>query len=249
METSPFDLSGKTALVTGASGGIGSAIARTLHAHGANLVISGTRKERLEELASELGERVSVQPANLSDSNDVNSLIERASQSYDGLDILVCNAGITQDSLAIKMTEDMFDQVINVNLKASFLLNRDAIKLMMKKKWGRVINISSIVASTGNAGQANYTASKGGLESMTRSLAQEVAPRNITVNAIAPGFIDTSMTSSLPDKVKEQILNKIPAKSMGSPDDIAYATLFLASNQARYITGHILDVNGGMDMS
>lgn len=249
MTKQRFGLDGKIALVTGASGGIGSEIAKVLHQHGATVILSGTRQAVLDQLASTMGDRTHVRAANLSNTDEVTNLIPTIEKDFGTLDILICNAGITQDTLGLKMSEEMFDNVINVNLKASFLLNRDAIKVMFKKKWGRIINISSIVGSTGNPGQANYTASKAGLEGMMRSLAQEVAPRNITINAIAPGFIDTNMTANLSEKVKEQIMHKIPSKRMGSPEDIANAALYLASNEACYVTGHTLHVNGGMHMA
>lgn len=239
-----FNLEGKTALVTGASGGIGSASARILHKIGANLIISGTNLEKLETLASELGSRVEIKICDLSDFEKTEKLIDELEK----IDILVCNAGITKDTLAMRMSNEDFDKVIDINLKSSFILNRSAVKKMIKNRWGRIINISSVVAVSGNAGQSNYCASKAGLIGMTKSLALEVASRNITVNSIAPGFIETNMTDKLNDTQKAAIIAKIPLQSYGKPEDIAYGVAYLSSEEARYITGQTLHINGGMYM-
>ena len=244
-----FDLNGKTALVTGATGGIGAAIAKVLHKAGATVAISGTRANVLEELKAELGgERVVVLPCNLSDAAAVEKLVPEAEAAIGSLDILVNNAGITKDGLAVRMKDEEWSAVIDVNLTASFRLARAALRGMMKKRWGRIINITSIVGVTGNPGQANYVASKAGVIGLTKSLAQEVAARNVTVNAVAPGFIATPMTDVLNDKLKEAILGRVPAGKLGTPDDIAAAVLYLASNEASYVTGQTLHVNGGMAM-
>jgi 3-oxoacyl-[acyl-carrier protein] reductase len=243
-----FSLTGKTALVTGASGGIGAAIAKALHEAGATIAISGTRVEALEKVKAEVGERVHILPCNLSSAEDVEKLIPAAEAALGGLDILVNNAGITKDGLAMRMKDDDWQAVIDVNLTANFRLSRAAMKLMMKKRWGRIINITSIVGVTGNPGQANYVASKAGLIGMTKSLAQELASRNVTANCIAPGFIATPMTEVLNDKQKEAILGRIPAGRMGGPADIAAAVVYLASDEAGYVTGQTLHVNGGMAM-
>jgi 3-oxoacyl-[acyl-carrier protein] reductase len=241
-----FDLSGKTALITGASGGIGEEIARTYHKAGATIVISGTRREKLEALQHELGANVFIETCNLSIREEVATLIDRAASHTGKIDILVCNAGITRDKLLISMKEEDFLEVINVNLLASFVLNRDAVKKMMKQKWGRIINISSVIGSTGNPGQANYAASKAGLQALTKSIAQEVASRGITANTIAPGFIISPMTESLKEEYKNALIEKIPARKLGVPADIAAAALYLASEEASYVNGHNLHVNGGM---
>lgn len=243
-----FDLTGKTALVTGASGGIGGAIAKALHAAGATVAIHGTRREALDVLAAELGERVHVLPANLSKPEEVEQLAKDAEAALGSLDILVNNAGITKDGLILRMKDDDWDAVLNVNLTAAFRLTRAAVKGMMKRRHGRVINITSIVGVTGNPGQVNYCASKAGMIGMTKSLAQEVASRNITVNAVAPGFIATAMTDELNDEQKARINSQIPAGRMGSPEEIAAAVLYLASAEAAYVTGQTLHVNGGMAM-
>jgi 3-oxoacyl-[acyl-carrier protein] reductase len=244
-----FSLQGKTALVTGASGGIGAAVAKALHDAGATIAISGTRAAVLEELKTALGgERVHVVPCNLSVAEDVEKLVPAAAEAMGGLDILVNNAGITRDGLAMRMKDEDWQAVLDVNLTSSFRLARAAMKLMMKKRWGRIVSVTSIVGVTGNAGQANYVASKAALIGLSKSLAQELATRNVTVNCVAPGFIATPMTDALNDKQKEGILAKIPAGRMGSPDDIAAAVLFLASEEAGYVTGHTLHVNGGMAM-
>ncbi len=244
-----FSLSGKTALVTGASGGIGAAVARALHAAGATIAISGTRVAVLEELKASLGgERVHCVPCNLSSAEDVEKLVPAAEAAMGGLDILVNNAGITRDGLAMRMKDDDWQSVLDVNLTSSFRLARAAMKLMMKKRWGRIVSITSVVGVTGNPGQANYVASKAAIIGMSKSLAQELAIRKVTVNCVAPGFITSPMTDVLNDKQKEAILGRIPAGRMGTGDEIAAAVLFLASNEAAYVTGHTLHVNGGMAM-
>ena len=244
-----FDLNGKTALVTGATGGIGAAIARALHKAGATVAISGTRANVLEELKAELGgERVFVLPCNLSDAPAVEKLVPEAEAAMGSLDILVNNAGITKDGLAMRMKDEDWAAVIDVNLTASFRLARAAMRGMMKKRHGRIINITSVVGVTGNPGQANYVASKAGVIGLTKSLAQELAARNVTVNAVAPGFIATPMTDVLNDKQKEMILGRVPAGKLGTPDDVAAAVLYLASDEANYVTGQTLHVNGGMAM-
>ena len=244
-----FDLTGKTALITGATGGIGAAIAKALHKAGATVAISGTRAQVLEELKAELGgERVHVLACNLSDPAAVEKLVPAAEAAMGGLDILVNNAGITKDGLAMRMKDEDWSSVIDVNLTASFRLARAAMRGMMKKRWGRIVNITSVVGVTGNPGQANYVASKAGVIGLTKSLAQELAARNVTVNAVAPGFIATPMTDVLNDKQKEMILGRVPAGKLGTPDDIAAAVLYLASDEANYVTGQTLHVNGGMAM-
>jgi 3-oxoacyl-[acyl-carrier protein] reductase len=244
-----FDLTGKTALITGASGGIGAAVARTLHGAGAAIAISGTRIAVLEELKNALGsERVYCVPCNLSHAAEVEELVPKAVAALGGLDILVNNAGITRDGLAMRMKDEDWQSVLDVNLTSSFRLARAAMKLMMKKRWGRIVSITSVVGVTGNPGQANYVASKAGLIGLSKSLAQELASRNVTVNCVAPGFIATAMTEALNDKQKEMILAKIPAGRMGSSADIAAAILYLASEEAGYVTGQTLHVNGGMAM-
>jgi 3-oxoacyl-[acyl-carrier protein] reductase len=244
-----FDLTGKTALVTGATGGIGGAIAKTLHGQGAIVVLSGTRIEALEKLKAELGERVFIAQANLSDIASVEALPKAAEEAAGGtIDILVNNAGITRDNLFLRMKDDEWDQVIAVNLTAVFRLSRAALRGMMKKRWGRIIQISSLVGATGNPGQGNYAAAKAGLVGMSKSLAAEVASRNITVNVVAPGFVQTAMTEVLDDKYKELIAQRIPAGRMGTPEEIAAAVLYLASPEAAYVTGETIHVNGGMAM-
>ncbi len=243
-----FDLTGRTALVTGATGGIGAAIAKALHKAGATVAISGTRASVLDELKVELGERVHVLPCNLSDAADVEKLVPAAEAAMGSLDILVNNAGIARDGLAMRMKDEDWQAVLDVNLTASFRLARAAMRPMMKKRWGRIVNITSVVAVTGNPGQANYVASKAGIIGLSKSLAQELASRNVTVNCVAPGFIATPMTDVLTDKQKEAILSRVPAGRLGSPDDVAAAVLYLASNEAAYITGQTLHVNGGMAM-
>lgn len=243
-----FDLTSKTALVTGATGGIGEAIARALHARGATVALSGTRAEKLEALAADLGERVHVLPANLSDRAAVDALVPAAEAAMGQLDILVNNAGITRDNLFMRMKDEEWDDVIEVNLTAGFRLCRTAVKGMMRRRYGRIINIASVVGVTGNPGQGNYAAAKAGLIGMAKSLAREVASRNITVNTIAPGFIETPMTDALNDKQKESILTTVPAGRLGKADEIAAAALYLASEEAAYVTGETLHVNGGMAM-
>ncbi|MES2549941.1 MAG: 3-oxoacyl-[acyl-carrier-protein] reductase [Pseudomonadota bacterium] len=243
-----FDLTGKSALVTGASGGIGADIARALHAAGATVGLSGTRVEPLEALAAELGARAHVLPCNLSNPEDVEGLVKRATEAMGAVDILVNNAGITRDGLAMRMSDDDWQSVIDVNLTAPFRLSRAAIRGMMKARWGRIINISSVVGRAGNAGQANYAASKGGLVALSKSLAEEVASRGITVNCVAPGFIETPMTEKLNEAQRATILASVPADRMGTPQEIAAAVLYLASQEAAYVTGATLHVNGGMDM-
>jgi 3-oxoacyl-[acyl-carrier protein] reductase len=243
-----FDLTGKTALVTGATGGIGGAIATALHRQGATVTLSGTRREKLDELAAALGERAHVVPTNLSSMDEVEALVPAAEKAMGGLDILVNNAGITRDNLFIRMKDEEWDQVIAVNLTATFRLTRAAAKLMMRKRWGRIVSITSVVGVTGNPGQGNYAASKAGMIGMTKSLAAEVASRNVTVNCLAPGFIETPMTEALNDKQKEAILTRVPAGRLGSAADIAAAAVYLASAEAAYVTGQTLHVNGGMAM-
>ena len=243
-----FDLAGKGALVTGASGGIGGAIAAALHAAGAQVALSGTRREALDELAATLGERVSVLPCDLSDAEAVAALPAAADAALDGLDILVNNAGLTSDTLVLRMKDEDWDRVLAVNLTASFRLCRGALRGMMKRRWGRIVNITSIVGVTGNPGQTNYAASKAGMIGFTKSLAAEVAVRGITANCIAPGFIDTAMTQALDESQHERLLAAIPAGRLGAPDDIASAAVYLASPEAAYVTGQTLHVNGGMAM-
>ncbi len=243
-----FDLTGKKALITGASGGIGEAIARQMHARGATVALHGTREERLQALASELGERTHVMPANLSDLDEAAQLGKTAEEQLEGVDILVNNAGITRDGLFARMSNEDWDAVMNVNLTAVFRLTKEIAYPMMRRKGGRIINITSIVGVTGNPGQANYCASKAGMIGFTKSLAQEIASRNVTVNCIAPGFISSAMTEALNDKQKEAIMGAIPMKKMGEGDDIASAAIYLASDAGRYVTGQTLHVNGGMAM-
>lgn len=243
-----FDLSGKTALVTGASGGIGGAVARALHAQGAELVLSGTRTDALEALAKELGEGVHVVPCNLSDPQGPDALARSAEAATGGIDILVNNAGLTRDGLAVRMKDDDWQQVLDVNLTAGFRLIRTCLRGMMKKRWGRIVGITSVVGVTGNAGQANYAASKAGMIGMSKSLAQEVASRGITVNCIAPGFIVTPMTDALPEERRQHLLSDIPAGRLGKPEDVAAAVVYLASEEAAYVTGQTLHINGGLAM-
>ncbi|MFT0862372.1 3-oxoacyl-[acyl-carrier-protein] reductase [Ancylobacter sp. G4_0304] len=243
-----FDLTGKTALVTGATGGIGRAIAVSLHARGASVGISGTRREVLEELKAELGERAFVLPCDLSNTEQVEALVPQAEEAMGSVDILVNNAGITKDGLFVRLTDEMWDQVIAVNLTAGFRLTRAAARSMMRKRYGRIIGITSIVGVTGNAGQGNYAAAKAGMIGMSKALAKEVAARGVTVNCIAPGFIATPMTDVLNAKQKETILSAVPAARLGTPEDIAAAAVYLASDEAGYVTGQTLHVNGGMAM-
>ncbi|MBX3514108.1 MAG: 3-oxoacyl-[acyl-carrier-protein] reductase [Xanthobacteraceae bacterium] len=243
-----FDLSGKTALVTGASSGIGTAIAKALHAQGATVAISGTRKDALDAVASELKDRVHVLPCNLSDPAAVEALIPSANEKMERVDILVNNAGITKDNIFIRLKDEDWDQVIAVNLTATFRLARAAAKDMMRKRFGRIIGITSIVGFTGNAGQGNYAAAKAGMVGMTKSLAAELASRNVTANCIAPGFIATPMTDALNEAQKKAILDSVPAKRLGTSEDIAAAAVYLASDEAAYVTGATIHVNGGMAM-
>ena len=244
-----FDLKGKTALVTGASGGIGGAIASALHAQGAGVVLSGTRMEALESLKAILGERVFVCSCDLSDRASVDELVKKAEAAAGApVDILVNNAGITRDNLFMRMKDEEWDQVIQVNLTAAFRLSRAVLRGMMKKRWGRIISITSVVGVTGNPGQGNYAAAKAGLIGMTKALAAEVASRNITVNTVAPGFIATAMTDALTEDQKTAILPRVPAGRLGDPRDVAAAVAYLASDEAAYVTGHTLHVNGGMAM-
>ncbi|WP_417268403.1 3-oxoacyl-[acyl-carrier-protein] reductase [Celeribacter baekdonensis] len=243
-----FDLTGKNALITGASGGIGGAIAKALYEAGATVALSGTRVEPLEVLAAELGERAHVLPCNLSDKESVEALPKQAAEVMGSVDILVNNAGITRDNLFMRMSDDEWDSVLNVNLTSTMKLCKGVMRGMMKARWGRIVNISSIVGATGNPGQANYAASKAGMVGMSKSLAYEVASRGITVNCVAPGFIATAMTDKLTDDQKGKINAQIPAARMGTPEEIAAAVLYLASQEAGYTTGATLHVNGGMAM-
>jgi 3-oxoacyl-[acyl-carrier protein] reductase len=243
-----FDLSGKTALVTGASSGIGTAIAKALHAQGAIVAISGTRKDALDAIAAEMKDRVHVLPCNLSDPAAVEALIPSANEKMERVDILVNNAGITKDNIFIRLKDEDWDQVIAVNLTATFKLARAAAKDMMRKRFGRVIGITSVVGFTGNAGQGNYAAAKAGMVGMTKSLAAELASRNVTANCIAPGFIATPMTDALNEVQKKAILDSVPAKRLGTSEDIAAAAVYLASDEAAYVTGTTIHVNGGMAM-
>lgn len=243
-----FDLKDRVALVTGASGGLGSAIARALHLQGAKIVLSGTRREALETLAAELGDNAFVAPCNLSDKDAVEKLIGEAEALAGPLDILVNNAGVTRDGLFLRMKDEDWETVLTVNLTSAFRLSRAALKGMMKRRYGRIINITSVVGVTGNAGQGNYAASKAGLIGMSKSLAAEVASRNVTVNCVAPGFIASPMTDVLNDKQKEAILATIPAGHLGAGADIGAAVVYLASPEAAYVTGQTLHVNGGMAM-
>ena len=243
-----FDLTGKRALITGASGGIGGAVAEALHAAGATVALSGTREAPLAELAAKLGERAYVVTANLGDPAAVEALPKAAAEAMGGIDILVNNAGITRDNLFMRMSDEEWAQVIDVNLTSSFRLMRGVLRGMMKARWGRIVNITSVVGTTGNPGQGNYAAAKAGLVGMSKSLAYEVASRGITVNCVAPGFIATAMTDKLNDDQKGKILTQIPAGAMGAPTDIAAAVLYLSSPEAGYVTGATLHVNGGMAM-
>ncbi|WP_227267834.1 3-oxoacyl-[acyl-carrier-protein] reductase [Roseobacter weihaiensis] len=243
-----FDLTGKNALVTGASGGIGAEIARTLHAAGAAVGLSGTRVDPLEALAADLGDRAHVLPCNLSDMTAVEALPKTAVEAMGSVDILVNNAGITRDNLFMRMSDEEWQSVLDVNLTATFKLCKGVMRGMMKARWGRIVNISSVVGATGNPGQANYAASKAGMVGMSKSLAYEVASRGITVNAVAPGFIETAMTDKLTDDQKAGIMGQIPAGRMGTASEIASGVLYLASPEAAYVTGTTLHVNGGMAM-
>jgi len=243
-----FELTGKRALVTGASGAIGGAIARTLHGQGATVALSGTRREALDALAGELGSDARVVPCDLSIADEVGNLIERSEEALGELDILVNNAGLTRDNLFARVADSDWDKVIAVNLTAAFRLCREALRGMVRRRSGRIISITSVVAITGNPGQSNYVASKAGLTGMTKSLAQEVATRNVTVNCVAPGFIASAMTDALNEKQRAMILDRVPAKRLGTPADVAAAVAFLASDAAGYVTGQTVHVNGGMAM-
>jgi 3-oxoacyl-[acyl-carrier protein] reductase len=243
-----FDLTGKIALVTGASGGIGGAIAQSLHSQGATVVLSGTRTETLEARAGALGERAQVMTCNLANEGEASALVGRVEEELGRLDILVNNAGLTRDGLALRMKNEDWREVIEVNLTAAFRLSRASLKGMMKRRWGRIIGISSIVGVTGNPGQANYVASKAGLIGMSKALAQEVATRGITVNCVAPGMIETAMTDALNEQQRARLLAVIPMQRLGKVDEIASAVVYLASEEAAYVTGQTLHVNGGMAM-
>ncbi len=243
-----FELTGKTALVTGATGAIGGGIARVLHRQGATVAISGTKRDILNRLAADLGERVHVLPGNLADSAETEALVPRAEEVMGQLDILVANAGITKDNLFVQLRDEDWDQVIAVNLSATFRLARAAVRGMMRRRFGRVIAITSVVGTSGNPGQANYVAAKAGITGMIKSIAQEYAKRGVTANCFAPGFIMTPMTERLNDKQRQVILAKIPANRAGTIDDVAAAVAFLASEEAAYVTGQTLHVNGGMAM-
>jgi len=243
-----FDLEGKTALVTGATGGIGGAIAHQLHACGATIVTSGTRAEKLDALMSELVERCFSVPANLSDPAAPDALVAAAGEAAGGIDILVNNAGLTRDNLAMRMKDEEWQEVLDVNLSSAFRLSRAVLRGMMKARWGRIVTVTSVVGATGNPGQTNYAASKAGLTGMTKALAQEVASRGITVNCIAPGFIETPMTDALSDDQKAALLGRIPVGRLGVVDDVAACAVFLASQEASYVTGQTIHVNGGMAM-
>jgi len=243
-----FELTGKTALVTGATGTIGATIARSLHGQGAAVAISGTRREVLDRLAAELGDRVHILPANLADPAETEALVPRAEQAMGQLDILVANAGVTRDNLLVQLRDEDWEQVIAINLSATFRLSRAAVRGMMRRRFGRVIAITSVVGITGNPGQANYVASKAGITGMIKAVAQEYAKRGVTANCVAPGFIVTPMTDKLNDKQRETIVAKIPASRAGTPAEVAAAVVFLASNEAGYVTGQTLHVNGGMAM-
>jgi 3-oxoacyl-[acyl-carrier protein] reductase len=243
-----FDLTGKTALVTGATGGLGGTIAKVLQAQGATVALSGTRREVLDALAAEIGQRTHVLPCDLADKNEVEALVPKAEQAMGQLDILVANAGITRDNLFVQLKDEEWDQVIDVNLTATFRLARAAVRGMMRRRFGRLIGITSVVGVTGNPGQGNYAASKAGMIGMIKSVAAEYARRGITANCVAPGFISTPMTDKLNEKQREAILGRVPAGRLGSSEDVAAAVVFLASNEANYMTGQTLHVNGGMAM-
>ncbi|MDZ5696289.1 3-oxoacyl-[acyl-carrier-protein] reductase [Chelativorans sp. M5D2P16] len=243
-----FDLTGRKALITGASGGIGEAIARALHARGATVGLHGTRVEKLEALAGELGERTRIFPADLSDRSEIKALAQKAESELEGVEILVNNAGITRDGLFVRMSDEDWDSVLDVNLGSVFRLTRELTHPMMRRRFGRIVNISSVVGVTGNPGQANYCASKAGLIGFSKSLAQEIATRNVTVNCVAPGFIETAMTGKLNEKQRDSIMGVIPMKRMGTGDEVASAVLYLASDEAAYVTGQTIHVNGGMVM-
>jgi len=243
-----FDLSGKTALVTGATGAIGGAIARALHAQGATVALSGTRREVLDALAGELQDRVHVLPCDLADAAAVEALVPSAEETMTKLDILVANAGVNRDNLFVQLRDEDWDNVIAVNLTATFRMTRAAVKTMMRRRWGRVIGITSVVGYTGNPGQSNYSASKAGIVGMLKSVAAEYAKRNVTANCIAPGIIASAMIDRLNDKQRETIVSKVPSGRLGTPADVAAAAVYLASEEAGYVTGQTIHVNGGMAM-
>ena len=243
-----FSLNGKTALVTGATGAIGEAIARAIHAQGATVAISGTRQEALDKLAGELGSRVHVLPCDLSNAEQVEALVPAAEEKMEKLDILIANAGVNKDNLFVQLKDEDWDKVIAVNLTSTFRLTRAAVTRMMRRRYGRIIGISSVVGFTGNPGQSNYTASKAGMVGMMKSVAAEYAKRNVTANCIAPGIITSAMTDKLNDKQRETILSKVPAGKLGMPLDVAAAAVYLASDEAAYVTGQTIHVNGGMAM-
>jgi len=243
-----FDLTGKTALITGATGTIGGSIARALHGQGATVAISGTRVGNLEQLAAELGSRVHVLPCDLADAAAVEALVPRAEEAMGQLDVLVANAGVTRDNLLVQLRDEDWEQVIAINLSATFRLTRAAVRGMMRRRFGRVVAITSVVGLTGNPGQANYIAAKAGITGLIKAAAQEYSKRNVTANCVAPGFIVTPMTDKLNDKQRDAILSKVPASRAGTPEEVAAAVVFLASNEAAYVTGQTLHVNGGMAM-
>ena len=243
-----FELTGKRALVTGASGGIGGAIARALHGQGASVGLSGTRRDALDSLASDLGDNAHVFTCDLTDASQVGELIPKAEEAMGEIDILINNAGMTRDNLFARVADSDWDQVLTVNLSAAFKLSREALRGMVRRRSGRIISVTSVVAITGNPGQSNYVAAKAGLTGMTKALAQEVATRSVTINCVAPGFIETAMTDALNEKQREMILGRVPAKRLGTPAEVAAAVVFLASDPAAYITGQTIHVNGGMAM-
>jgi len=243
-----FDLSGKRALVTGSSGGIGGAIARQLHGQGAQVTLSGTRTDALDALARELGDGAHVAPADLADANAAAILAEEAEAAMGGIDILVNNAGLTRDNLTIRMKDEEWQSVLEVNLSATFRLSRACLRGMMKQRWGRIISITSVVGATGNLGQANYAASKAGMIGMSKSLAIEIASRGITVNCLAPGFIVTVMTEALKDEQREALLQSVPSGRLGTVEDVSAGVVYLASDEAAYVTGQTLHINGGLAM-
>jgi 3-oxoacyl-[acyl-carrier protein] reductase len=243
-----FDLTGKTALITGASGAIGGAIARALHGNGATVALSGTRREQLDTLAGELGSRVHVLPCDLADKDAVETLVPAAEAAMEKLDILVANAGVTKDNLFVQLRDEDWEKVIGVNLTATFRLTRAAVSRMMRRRWGRVIGITSVSGFTGNPGQGNYTASKAGMVGMLKSVAMEYAKRNVTANCIAPGLVTSAMTEKLNDKQRETILSRVPMGRLGTPLEIAAAAVYLASEEAAYVTGQTIHINGGMAM-
>jgi 3-oxoacyl-[acyl-carrier protein] reductase len=243
-----FDLTGKTALITGASGAIGGAIARALHGNGATVALSGTRREQLDTLAGELGSRAHVLPCDLADKDAVEALVPAAEEAMEKLDILVANAGVTKDNLFVQLRDEDWEKVIGVNLTATFRLTRAAVSRMMRRRWGRVIGITSVSGFTGNPGQGNYTASKAGMVGMLKSVAMEYAKRNVTANCIAPGLVTSAMTEKLNDKQRETILSRVPMGRLGTPLEIAAAAVYLASEEAAYVTGQTIHINGGMAM-